>query len=89
MHGRYDMPCPVKYAYALHKAWPDAAFHLVEGAADEVHELELGHGSHAGERRAISRTDDGGFGDRRIDHARGAKVVDKTISSQHRVASIH
>jgi proline iminopeptidase len=32
VHGRYDMPCPVKYAYALHKAWPDAAFHLVEGA---------------------------------------------------------
>ncbi|MET0678061.1 MAG: prolyl aminopeptidase [Bradyrhizobium sp.] len=32
VHGRYDMPCPVKYAYALHRAWPDAAFHLVEGA---------------------------------------------------------
>jgi proline iminopeptidase len=32
VHGRYDMPCPVKYAYALHKAWADAAFHLIEGA---------------------------------------------------------
>ncbi|MCD9007819.1 prolyl aminopeptidase [Luteimonas sp. XNQY3] len=32
VHGRYDMPCPAKYAYALHKAWPDAEFHLVEGA---------------------------------------------------------
>ncbi|MEP7453072.1 prolyl aminopeptidase [Phyllobacterium sp. SB3] len=32
VQGRYDMPCPVKYAYALHKAWPDAEFHLIEGA---------------------------------------------------------
>ena len=32
IHGRYDMPCPARYAYALHKAWPDAEFHLVEGA---------------------------------------------------------
>ena len=32
VHGRYDMPCPAKYAYLLHKAWPDAEFHLIEGA---------------------------------------------------------
>ncbi|KQT88297.1 prolyl aminopeptidase [Aurantimonas sp. Leaf443] len=32
VHGRYDMPCPAHYAWQLHKAWPDAAFHLVEGA---------------------------------------------------------
>jgi len=32
VHGRYDMPCPARYAHALHKAWPDAEFHLVEGA---------------------------------------------------------
>lgn len=32
VHGRYDMPCPARYAWALHKAWPDADFHLVEGA---------------------------------------------------------
>lgn len=32
VHGRYDMPCPVRYAYGLHKAWPDAEFHLIEGA---------------------------------------------------------
>ncbi|MGD9477107.1 prolyl aminopeptidase [Shinella sp. G-2] len=31
-HGRYDMPCPAKNAWALHKAWPDAEFFLVEGA---------------------------------------------------------
>lgn len=32
VHGRYDMPCPAKYAWLLHKAWPDASFHLIEGA---------------------------------------------------------
>ncbi|MGN6306504.1 MAG: prolyl aminopeptidase [Mesorhizobium sp.] len=32
VHGRYDMPCPMKYAWALHKAWPKAEFFLVEGA---------------------------------------------------------
>lgn len=32
VHGRYDMPCPARFAYALHKAWPEADFHLIEGA---------------------------------------------------------
>ena len=32
IHGRYDMPCPAKYAWSLHKAWPKADFHLIEGA---------------------------------------------------------
>ncbi len=32
VHGRYDMPCPMKYAWALHKAWPKADFYLIEGA---------------------------------------------------------
>lgn len=32
VHGRYDMPCPLRYAWQLHKAWPDADFHLIEGA---------------------------------------------------------
>ena len=32
VHGRYDMPCPARYAWALHKAWPKAEFHLIEGA---------------------------------------------------------
>jgi proline iminopeptidase len=32
VHGRYDMPCPVRNAWALHKAWPQAEFHLIEGA---------------------------------------------------------
>ncbi|WP_417673066.1 prolyl aminopeptidase [Pseudodonghicola sp.] len=32
IHGRYDMPCPVKTAYDLHQAWPEARLHIVEGA---------------------------------------------------------
>lgn len=32
VHGRYDMPCPARYAWSLHQAWPEADFHLVEGA---------------------------------------------------------
>jgi proline iminopeptidase len=32
VHGRYDMPCPLRFAYALHKAWPQADFRIVEGA---------------------------------------------------------
>ncbi len=32
VHGRYDMTCPAHYAYALHKVWPEADFHLIEGA---------------------------------------------------------
>ncbi|WP_157015174.1 prolyl aminopeptidase [Mesorhizobium xinjiangense] len=32
VHGRYDMPCPARIAWELHKAWPKAVFHLIEGA---------------------------------------------------------
>jgi proline iminopeptidase len=32
IHGRYDMPCPARYAYELHKAWPEAEYHMIEGA---------------------------------------------------------
>jgi proline iminopeptidase len=32
IHGRYDMPCPLRFAWELHKAWPQAEFHIVEGA---------------------------------------------------------
>jgi proline iminopeptidase len=32
VHGRYDMPCPLRYAWQLHRAWPRAEFHLIEGA---------------------------------------------------------
>jgi proline iminopeptidase len=32
VQGRYDMACPARSAWELHKAWPKADFHLVEGA---------------------------------------------------------
>ncbi|MBX3529910.1 MAG: prolyl aminopeptidase [Rhizobiaceae bacterium] len=32
VHGRYDMPCPARYAWELSKIWTDADFHLIEGA---------------------------------------------------------
>lgn len=32
VQGRYDMACPTRTAYELHKAWPEAEFHLIEGA---------------------------------------------------------
>jgi proline iminopeptidase len=38
VHGRYDMPCPARYAWALHKAWPTAEFHLIEGAGHSFSE---------------------------------------------------
>jgi proline iminopeptidase len=32
VHGRYDMATPAQNAWDLHRAWPEAAFHFVEGA---------------------------------------------------------
>jgi len=32
VHGRYDMPCPARYAWELSKVWTDAELFLVEGA---------------------------------------------------------
>ncbi len=32
VHGRYDMPCPLRFAWELAKAWPDGKLHVIEGA---------------------------------------------------------
>ena len=32
VQGRYDMACPTKTAWELHRAWPEATFHLVSDA---------------------------------------------------------
>jgi len=32
IHGRYDMPCPLRTAWDLHKSWPGSQLHIVEGA---------------------------------------------------------
>ena len=38
VHGRYDMPCPARYAWELHKRWPEADFHLIEGVGHAFNE---------------------------------------------------
>ena len=32
VHGRYDLVCPVRNAWDLHRAWPEAAFTIVPNA---------------------------------------------------------
>lgn len=43
VHGRYDMPCPLRYAWDLHKAWPGSELHIVEGAGHSVSEPGIMH----------------------------------------------
>lgn len=43
IHGRYDMPCPVRYAYELSKVWTDAELHIVEGAGHAFSEPGILH----------------------------------------------
>lgn len=31
VQGRYDVACPAQTAWDLHRAWPEAEFHLIEG----------------------------------------------------------
>ena len=52
---------------------------LIEGAADEVHELEFGDGAQSGERGAKGSAYDGGLGDGSVDHALGAEAVDESV----------
>src|SRR5580700_4547749 len=59
---------------------------LVEGAADEVHELEFGDRTHAGEGGSECRAHDGGLGDGCVDDALGAEAVDETIGDFERAA---
>ena len=32
IHGRYDLVCPLKNAWDLHRAWPEAGFHIIPDA---------------------------------------------------------
>jgi proline iminopeptidase len=43
IHGRYDMPCPARYAWELAKAWPDATLHIVEGVGHAYSEPGILH----------------------------------------------
>lgn len=38
IHGRYDMPCPLKFAWQVHEAWPEAAFQVAEGSGHSSRE---------------------------------------------------
>src|SRR5579864_463873 len=52
---------------------------LVEGAADEVHELELGHRTKTGERGPEGGAHDGGLGNGRINNALRAETLDEAV----------
>ena len=38
VHGRYDVVCPARTAFELHRAWPEAEFHIVEAAGHPASE---------------------------------------------------
>ena len=38
VQGRYDMACPAETAWALHKAWSEARFEMIEGAGHAYNE---------------------------------------------------
>ncbi len=38
VQGRYDMPCPVRSAWDLHRAWPEANFTIVQDAGHAASE---------------------------------------------------
>ena len=43
IHGRYDMACPAQNAWDLHRAWPEAELHIVEGAGHAYSEPGILH----------------------------------------------
>ena len=58
----------------------------IKTATDEVDKLKLGHRPHAHERRATSCAHDGRFGNRSINHALWAKLIDDSIRNLERAA---
>ena len=43
VQGRYDVVCPMKSAWDLHKAWPEAEFHVVPDAGHSAREPGIAH----------------------------------------------
>lgn len=41
IHGRYDMICPIKQAFDLHKAWPNSELFIVQGAGHAAGEAGI------------------------------------------------
>ena len=38
VHGRYDVICPLRYAYALHDAWPGSVLQVIDDAGHTSYE---------------------------------------------------
>jgi proline iminopeptidase len=43
VQGRYDMPCPMRSAWDLHRAWPEADFRIVGDAGHSASEAGITH----------------------------------------------
>lgn len=43
VHGRYDLPTPLRSAWELHKRWPASDLHIVEGAGHAFNEPGILH----------------------------------------------
>lgn len=43
VHGRYDVVCPVKSAWDLHRAWPEAKLEIIKDAGHSVFEPGIMH----------------------------------------------
>jgi proline iminopeptidase len=41
IQGRYDIVCPARSAWDLHRAWPEAEFHLVPDAGHSATEVGI------------------------------------------------
>lgn len=41
VHGRYDIICPMETAWELHKAWPEAKFHIIPDAGHAASEAGI------------------------------------------------
>lgn len=41
IHGRYDMVCPVKNAWDLHRLWPEAQLHIIPDAGHSAFEAGI------------------------------------------------
>jgi proline iminopeptidase len=41
VHGRYDVVCPIKQAYALHQAWPEADYYIAPTSGHSASEPEI------------------------------------------------
>ena len=59
---------------------------LVHAAAEEVDEHQLGDRPQAGRGRADRRADEARLGDRRVEHAVAAELLDETLGDAHRAA---